>query len=141
MPVGTSNQVIAGGGVHHIAIQVRDWDASMRLYRDVLGMRVVAQFGTPERPIALLDAGDGAHVELLGPLPDAPGGDGGTPALAHLALTTTDTRAATERVRAAGYTVTVEPKDMQLGPLNVTLAFFTGPDGEVLEFFQVNSSL
>jgi glyoxylase I family protein len=138
MPVGTTNDVIAGGGVHHIAIQVRDWDASMRLYRDVLGMRLVAQFGTAERPIALLDAGDGAHVELLGPLPDQAGAGGAPQTLAHLALATTDTRAAIERVRAAGYTVTVEPKDMQLGPLSVTLAFFTGPDGEVIEFFQTN---
>ena len=44
MPLGTANQVIAGGGCHHIALQTRDWEASLKLYRDVLGMPVSAQF-------------------------------------------------------------------------------------------------
>ena len=37
-----------------------------------------------------------------------------------------------------GYPVTVEPKDVQLGPIAATIAFFTGPNGETIEFFQVN---
>ena len=28
MPVGSKNQMIAGLGCHHIAIQTKDWDAS-----------------------------------------------------------------------------------------------------------------
>ncbi|MEO7913671.1 MAG: VOC family protein [Roseiflexaceae bacterium] len=58
--------------------------------------------------------------------------------LTHIALATTDTRTATEHVRQAGYTVTVEPKDVQLGPVAATIAFFTGPNGETIEFFQTN---
>ena len=138
MPVGTTNSVIPGGGIHHIAVQTRDWEASLRLYRDVLGMPVVAQFGTPERPIWLLDCGDGAHIELFGPQADMPAEGTAAFPITHIALATTDTVGAIERVRAAGYQVTVEPKTMQLGPLNVTLAFFAGPNGESLEFFQVN---
>ena len=40
MPVGDKNAVIAGCGMHHVAVQTRDWEASLRLYRDVLGMEV-----------------------------------------------------------------------------------------------------
>ena len=68
MPIGKTNKIIAGSGVHHIAIQARDWDASLKLYCDVLGMPVVAKFGPPERKIWLLDIGDGSHIELFQPL-------------------------------------------------------------------------
>lgn len=140
MPVGTNNQVIPGCGTHHIAIQSRDWNASLKLYRDVLGMSIVAEFGPLERRIMLLDAGDGSHIELFQPTDDTP--DPGRPTsndpVTHIALATTETRVAIEHVRAHGYEVTVEPKDMNLGGLDVTLAFFKGPSGEVIEFFQVH---
>jgi glyoxylase I family protein len=137
MPNGTSNRQIPGCGTHHIALQTRDWEASLRLYRDVLGMQVVAEFGTPERRILLLDIGDGSHMELFAPLPGA----ADQPAanlLTHIALATTDTRQATEQVRQAGYTIKTEPKDVQLGPIAATIAFFIGPNGETIEFFQTN---
>ena len=140
MPVGTKNSVIQGCGSHHLAVQARDWEESLKLYRDVLGMKVVAEFGSSERKIILLDIGDGSHIELFQPKPDTakPGNPAGNDPLTHFALATTDTRAATEHVRKAGYEVTVEPKDVNLGSLNVTIAFFKGPNGELLEFFQVN---
>lgn len=141
MPIGSANTQIPGCGTHHIALQTSDWAASLRLYQDVLGMQVVAEFGSPERRIALLDIGDGSHMELFAPQPLSASAEAlaGAQLLPHIALATTDTRQAIERVRQAGYTVTVEPKDVQLGPLHVTIAFFTGPNGETIEFFQTNS--
>ena len=141
MPVGNSNQTIPGCGTHHIAVQTRDWEASFKLYRDVLGMNVVAEFGSAERKIVLLDCGDGSHMELFEPQGDtpAPGAEAPNDPVFHFALATTDTRGATERVRQAGYEITVEPKDVELGgALNVTISFFKGPNGEVIEFFQTN---
>lgn len=140
MPVGTKNSVIAGCGTHHIALQTRDWDASMKLYRDVLGMEVIAEFGSPERKIVLLDMGDGSHMELFQPKADTPalGEPAANDPIFHFALSTTDTRAATEHVRRHGYEITVEPKEVQLDHMTVTIAFFKGPNGEVLEFFQVH---
>src|SRR5262245_7232956 len=138
MPIGTTNRQIAGCGAHHIAIQTKDWDASLRLYRDVLGMPVVAEGGTPERRILLLDIGDGSHMELFAPRPgsaDSASSVGQGP-LTHIALTAADTRQAIEHVRQAGYEVTTEPKDIQLGPIQATIAFFNGPNGESIEFFQ-----
>ncbi len=141
MPVGTKNSVIQGGGLHHIAVQARDWEESLRFYRDLLGMEVVLEFGSEARKIILLDVGDGSHIELFQPKADTPAA--GSPApndpVIHFALTTTDLHAAVERVRQAGCEITVEPKDVILaGKVSVSIAFFLGPNGEVIEFFQVN---
>ena len=45
-------------------------------------------------------------------------------------LQITDTLTAIEHVRSAGYNVTVEPKTLNLGAMEVTIAFFDGPQGE-----------
>ena len=140
MPIGDKNAIIAGCGTHHIAVQTRDWEASLRLYRDVLGMDIVAEFGSDERKIILLDVGDGSHMELFAPTTESPaeGTDSANDPVTHFALAVEDTRTATEHVRAAGYEITVEPKDLELGAMKVTIAFFKGPCGEVLEFFQTH---
>jgi hypothetical protein len=62
MAVGTKNSVIQRCGAHHIAVQTRDWDASL----------------------------------------------------------------------------TLEPRDVSLGSMNATIAFFKGPSGEVIEFFETH---
>jgi glyoxylase I family protein len=138
MPIGTTNRQIPGCGAHHIALQTHDWDASLRLYRDVLGMQIVAEFGPAERRILFLDLGDGSHMELFAPLPATADQPASANMFTHIALATTDTRQVTEQVRQAGYTITVEPKDVQLGSIAATIAFFTGPNGETIEFFQTN---
>jgi glyoxylase I family protein len=141
MPIGTKNNVIPGGGTHHIAIQTRDWDESMKLYRDVLGMTVAVEFVSGGgQKIALLDTGDGSHMELFEPKEGTPKPDEDAPndPVSHIALATTDTHAAIEHVRAAGYEVTIEPKSLDLGDWHVTIAFFKGPSGEVVEFFQTH---
>jgi glyoxylase I family protein len=140
MPVGTKNGTIPGCGAHHIALQARNWDDSLKLYRDVLGMEIVAEFGSPERKIILLDMGDGSHMELFQPTDKtpAPGSPAPNDPITHIALATTDTKAAIEHVRQAGYEVTVEPKTVELGVLTVTIAFFRGPNGESIEFFQTH---
>ncbi len=138
MPIGNQNERIPGCGTHHVAVQTRDWDASLKLYQDVMGMTPIAEFGIPDRKIMLLDTGDGSHMELFQPTSETPGPDGPShnDPLTHVAFATTDARAAIEHVRQAGYEVTVEPKDLKLDKLNVTVAFFKGPCGEILEFFQ-----
>jgi glyoxylase I family protein len=126
--------------MHHISIQTRDWDASLQFYRDVLGMEIVAEFGPPERPIVLLDAGDGSHIELFAPDPDLESSEKQTASnlIIHFALATTDTHAAVERVRQAGYEITSEPRMVELSGMQVTYAFARGPNGEEVEFFQAH---
>jgi len=138
MPIGTKNSIIEGCGLHHVALQTRDLEASLRLYRDVLGMEVVIEAGSPERKIVLLDMGDGSCIELFAPTADSPmdGKPAANDPITHIALTTTDARAAVERMRQAGYEITIEPKEGGLGDLKATIAFFRGLNGEVIEFWQ-----
>lgn len=142
MPVENKNQAVAGLGTHHIAILARNWDESEEFYSRVLGMEKIAQitFGSPERRLALFDIGDGTHIELFDPTPGlSEKADGHDPVM-HFALTTTDIDAAVERVRAAGMKITRETsKPFDLGLLNITVAFIEGPNGEIIEFFQVNN--
>ena len=140
MAIGTKNSVIQGCGAHHIAVQTRDWDASLTFYKDVLGMEIIAEFGSPERKIVLLDMGDGSHMELFEPTASSPAAGDVIPndPVTHFALATTDIHAAIEHVRHAGAEVTLEPRDVSLGAIDATIAFFRGPSGEVIEFFQTH---
>ncbi|MCY3865927.1 MAG: VOC family protein [Chloroflexi bacterium] len=140
MPIGTRNKMIAGLGSHHIAIQTTDYEASVRFYTEVMGMTEVVGFETGGRRAVMLDIGDGSHMELFEPIPGTqPSNDATGNIVFHFALQTTDIEAALERVRAAGMEITVELKTVQMGPLNISLAFFKGPSGEVIEYIQVNS--
>ena len=50
MRVGTKNPVIQGCGTHHIAVQTRDWDASLTFYL-VYGLKIHSfRFGMKVRP-------------------------------------------------------------------------------------------
>ena len=140
MPVGNKNSKIAGLGTHHIAVQTQNYQASKAFYTEVMGMEKAVEFSAGGRRIALFDIGDGSHIELFEPVPGtSPSGDATDNVVFHFALTTTDIAAALERVRGAGMEITVELKTVDLGPLNVSLAFFKGPGGEVIELFQVNN--
>jgi catechol 2,3-dioxygenase-like lactoylglutathione lyase family enzyme len=132
-----NNPLLPGGGIHHIAVRTTDLAASLRLYRDVLGMAIVKENEVPGKRLVLLDTGDGSHIELAAPL------DSAAPAnaqevnhpLQHIALTTTDVPGVIERVRSAGYEITVEPRVAQLGKSATTIAFFKGPAGELIELY------
>ena len=139
MPVGTKNSVIPGCGTHHIALQTRDWEESLRLYRDVLGMAFVTEFQLGSRKAVLLDMGDGSCMELLSPSADTPTTDSPVvnDPVTHLSFATTDARAAIEHVREAGFDVTGEARDAQVGSIPATVAFVKGPNGEIIEFFEV----
>lgn len=141
MPVGDKNKAIAGLGTHHIAVQTRNWDESVTFYTDVMGMEKIAQFVSAERRIALFDIGDGSHMELFEPTANSPkaGDEAVNDPVTHIAFTTTDIEAAVERVRDAGMVITTEIKTLDIGHLNITIAFFKGPSGEIIEFFQVNN--
>lgn len=131
------NPLLPGGGIHHIAVRTTDLEASLRLYRDVLGMRIVKEKDVPGKRLVLLDSGDGSHIELAALLDSAASAN--IPEvnhpLQHIALTTTDVPGVTERVRNAGYEITVEPKEVRLGESPTTVAFFKGSAGELIELY------
>lgn len=133
------NPVLGGGGVHHVALRTRAWDASLAFYKDVLGFSEKITWAYPDGNRAgMFDIGGGAYLEIFENKTYAPVADG---VLMHIAIRATDVDAVIARVRSAGRKVTVEPKDVTIqttngaGPVPVRLAFFEGPNGEVWELF------
>lgn len=130
-----TNQSISGGGFHHVAIKVADFEKSVAFYRDQLGMPVKAQWGEGNGRGALLDTGDGNYVEIFA------GGSGEKPAAGwfHIALRCNDVDGVIARLRAAGVPITMEPRNAPLpvpaGRPPIRIAFFNGPDGESIELF------
>ncbi|GBF74922.1 glyoxalase/bleomycin resistance/dioxygenase family protein [Paenibacillus sp. 598K] len=130
-----NNSILSGGGFHHIAIRVADFEASIRFY-EALGFREKIRWGEGDSRGILLDSGDGNYMEIFAGGTREPKPEG---ALLHVAFRTDDINAAIEVARAAGAEVTVEPKDLIICPdprTPVRIAFFKGPDGELIELFQ-----
>jgi glyoxylase I family protein len=134
--VSGHNKTIGGGGFHHIAIRVKDYDAAVEFYK-TLGFKEKISWGEGDKRGIMLDSGDGNYVELL-----SLGLDSQKPEnpIAHFAIRTDDCDAATELARKAGAEITVEPKSSTIqsktGPVPLRISFFKGPEGEIIEFFQ-----
>jgi glyoxylase I family protein len=131
------NPFLPGGGIHHIAVRTTNMPESLRLYRDVLGLQVVKENEVPGKRLVLLNTGNGSHIELAAPLADdAPANSPEiNHPLQHVALSTTDVSGVIERVRSAGFEVTVEPREARLGDASLTIAFFKGASGELIELY------
>lgn len=127
-------------GFHHVAIRSRDLDKTVTFYTSVLGFKPAVAFTFNGQRAMMLDTGDGNYLEIF-ERPEQPLIDEEA-AILHFAIRTDDCNAAIERVRAAGMPITTEPTDVQLdttvgpNPLPIRIAFFKGPDGEVVELFE-----
>ena len=143
-----TNPLLGGSGIHgfhHVAIRAHDFDRSVGFYTHTLGFTRKVQWGEPPKRAVMLDTGDGNYLEIFErPDQPAPPADAEESVILHFAIRTHDVDAALEQARAAGCEVTVEPRDVDLPntadtapqPLPVRIAFFKGPDGEVIERFQ-----
>lgn len=134
------NPVLGGGGIHHVALKTKNWDASVAFYKDVLGFAEKITWAYPDGNRAgMFDTGGGSYLEIFENQTETPAVGG---VLFHLAIRTNHVAHITDRVRAAGCKITVEPKDVTIqttngaGLIPVRLAFFEGPNGEVWELFE-----
>lgn len=126
-------------GFHHIGLSVRDAQKSLAFYTEGLGGKEVFRFamgGDPSRIIYLIEMGPGAVMEII---PNGTGEPESAAKWAHIALETSDARAAFESAVAAGAIVKSAPADMMLGTMAVVNAFVYGPEGETIEFFEVKA--
>ena len=123
-------------GFHHVAFYSSDFDRTLHVYTEILEMKVSRAWGEPGKRAAMLDTGDGSFLEVFEKPGWTPNVDG---AIAHLALRTTRIQDVMDKVRAEGLNITTEIKDIEIKstpPYPVTIAFFEGPDGEIVELFQ-----
>lgn len=131
------NPIVPNAGVHHVALRTADYEATVRFYTEVMGMReAVAWTAQDGRRLALLDIGNGSYVEVIGFAPGTamPAAGQDHPWM-HLALATSDPDGVWNRAIAAGCPSVLEPKDVRLGDQPARIAFFQGPNGEVVELF------
>lgn len=112
------------GKIDHIGIAVKSIEASLPLYRDILGLRDVRIAEVPEQGVrvAMIRVG-GVKIELLEALgPGSPiagfigkRGEG----LHHIALSTGDIRADLARLKAAGLALINETPTPRAGEYEV----------------------
>ena len=130
------NMKIRGCGFHHLSMRARDLDASIKFYTEALGFVERFSWGEGAKRTVLLDTGDGNYFEISQGDPEKVYEEG---VFHHIALRADDCGAALEAARAAGAEVTVETRDVTIStepPLPIRIAFFKGPDGELIELFQ-----
>lgn len=118
----------------HTMLRVRDLDASLKFYCDVLGMKLLRKHDFPEGKFTLAfvgfgDEADSTVLELTHNW-DVEDYDHGN-AYGHIAISVDDVYAACDRVRERGGNVVREAGPMKGG--TTVLAFVEDPDGYKIE--------
>lgn len=132
-----TNSVLGGGGFHHVAVRVADFDGAVHFYSKVLGFTPKVAWGEGDKRAVMLDTGNGSYLEVFagGTSPSTTDGP-----ILHYAIRAHDVDAVIKNARAHGATVTVEPKDVTIQStpfaVPVRIAFFRGPAGESIELFR-----
>ena len=109
-----------------LLLRPADWDRSSAFYRDVLGLAVHREFGTPEHPGVVFFLGNGL-LEVSG-RSDAP------PSGMRLWLQVRDVTAEHDRLAAAGVPVLRAPR---LEPWGLVESWVSDPDGVEIALVQV----
>lgn len=123
-------------GVHHIALKpVKElYDKTIGFYKDVLGCTEVRAWGEGDHRACMLSCGDNTVMEILCGEDDGTAKEGN---FQHVAFHVDSVDSFMEDIRRLGYTVTMEPKSLDITPTYpVRVAFFTGPVGETIELFE-----
>lgn len=119
-------------GLHHISMKTTNDDEYAKVrtfYVETLGLSVIKECNA----CILMDTGNGIVEVFRNSTEPMPQG-----VIRHFAFAVDDVDASIETVRAAGYAVTVEPKDVQIGgdpAFPARVGFCIGPLGEEIEFF------
>ena len=136
------NRTFGVSGFHHVALRVKDFNKSIKFYREALGFDVKINFPhTRDKniKIAMMDVGDGNYIEIFS---DSKTGKIDTESAGcwfHIAFRTEDVDEIVERAKKFGVPVTREPSDVVLDAevqTPIRAAFISGPDGESIEFLK-----
>ncbi len=120
----------------HAMVRVRDLEASLRFYRDALGLVETRRKDYPEGRFTLVylaaPANPEVEVELTYNHDDED--YGGARNFGHLAFAVEDIHAACERLQAHGVVINRPPRDGRM-------AFVRSPDGISIELLQAGGAL
>ena len=124
-----------------IGIAVGDGAAALKFYRDTLGLEHVADTpatggGTMHRLMCGSTLVKIVKHDDVPELSDHKGGPRGASGIRYWTITVKDLEAMTEKCRAAGYAVAVEPKDVRPG---VRISMIEDPDGNWVELLENNA--
>ena len=121
-------------GIHHVSMKcssTEEYEKTIDFYKNILGIPVAREWQSG----IMLDTGNGI-VEIFNDGDDAPGKG----VIRHFAFATDDVDACVEAVKAAGYEVFIEPKDIEIASTPVfpaRIAFCKGPLGEEIELLTI----
>ena len=132
----TATQIL---GMHHVSMKCADkvlFEKAVEFYKDILGFCEERRWAEGVMLKAGTDgtAGTSARLEIFC------NGEGipELGAIRHFALETKNVDELAAKVKAAGYEVFIEPKDITIAsqpPFHARMAFFYGPLGEQVELF------
>ena len=124
-------------GIHHVSMKccsLAEFSRTVDFYHRTLGLPVLRRWGSDEQPAVMLECGSGVIEIFADATEELPQG-----CIRHFALATPDVDACAKAVQAAGYEITVLPKDIEIESqpvFSARIAFCIGPLGEEIEFFQ-----
>lgn len=124
-------------GIGHLAFTVKDMDASLHFYCDILGFKKLFELNTTDgQPwIVNLKVSDGQFIELFYGGKTNVTLDNTTIGYAHLCLEVNDIDEIANHIKSKGLTLDVEPK--QGLDLNYQ-CWVKDPDGNPIEFMQMH---
>ena len=136
------------GTLEHVGITVKDLDKALKFYSEILEFPVLSRKENPELKVAYAQIQIGqSKVEIFSPLEGKPSrprpaecgmeGVGArireTTGLNHLSINVDNIDAVFEKLKNKGVLFILEPKLMGTGS---KIAFFTDPDGTLIELIQ-----
>ena len=122
---------------HHIALKVKNFDAVVNFYKEVLGLKEKLSWTMNDNPAIMLEMADGGIVEVFGGNTDESEANS---RWGHLAVLVDDVPGAYQKALSLGATSQIEPTKTAIegtSTMKVEIAFVGGLAGEVIEFFKV----
>jgi lactoylglutathione lyase len=120
----------------HVAFRVRDIDATIRWYRDVLGAQVVCHVEAvgPKPEYYYAEFANGQMVEFFPHATPGPDAAADAPGFAHLSLLVDDIEDALAHVEASGATIS---RPYFEGRAGQRVFFIADPDGNQIELMEL----
>ena len=118
---------------NHTALKVRNLQASLQFYHEVMGLPIILWVGPQDNPRTVFLAG----IQLYPTPPAMEGNPVGS--FDHFGLCVDNLEAACSRLDAAGFLAEtpIEHRDLPGTGRSVTLAMYRDPDGNRVELFRL----